>query len=145
MESPTAPGGCRPAEGRGTARPHLPPGTGRKVQPLSSVPYAPAPPAGPKLLEPMYNDVRAINELVQKESAFLDAIMHEVKKVIVGQEIMIERMLIGLLTGGHVLVEGVPGLAKTLSVKTLCDTLSAKFSRIQFTPDMLPADVPRGR
>jgi MoxR-like ATPase len=89
----------------------------------------------------MYNDVRAINELVQKESAFLDAILHEVKKVIVGQETMIERMLIGLLTGGHVLVEGVPGLAKTLSVKTLCDTLSAKFSRIQFTPDMLPADV----
>jgi MoxR-like ATPase len=89
----------------------------------------------------MYNDVRAINELVQKESAFLDAILHEVKKVIVGQETMIERMLIGLLTGGHVLVEGVPGLAKTLSVKTLCDTLSARFSRIQFTPDMLPADV----
>jgi MoxR-like ATPase len=89
----------------------------------------------------MYNDVRAINDLVQRESAFLDAILHEVRKVIVGQEPLIERILIGLLTGGHVLVEGVPGLAKTLSVKTVCDTISARFSRIQFTPDMLPADV----
>jgi MoxR-like ATPase len=89
----------------------------------------------------MYNDVRAINDLVQRESAFLDAILHEVRKVIVGQDALIERILIGLLTGGHVLVEGVPGLAKTLSVKTVCDTISARFSRIQFTPDMLPADV----
>jgi MoxR-like ATPase len=89
----------------------------------------------------MYTDVRAINELVQRESAFTDAILHEVGKVIVGQEHMIERILIGLLTGGHVLLEGVPGLAKTLTVKTVCETISAKFSRIQFTPDMLPADV----
>ncbi len=89
----------------------------------------------------MHNDVRAINDLVQRESAFLDAILHEVRKVIVGQDQLIERILIGLLTGGHVLVEGVPGLAKTLSVKTVCDTISAKFARIQFTPDMLPADV----
>ena len=89
----------------------------------------------------MHNDVRAINDLVQRESAFLDAILHEVRKVIVGQDALIERILIGLLTGGHVLVEGVPGLAKTLSVKTVCDTISAKFARIQFTPDMLPADV----
>ncbi len=89
----------------------------------------------------MYTDVRAINEMVQRESAFVDPILHEVKKVIVGQEAMIERILIGLLTGGHVLLEGVPGLAKTLTVKTVCDTISAKFSRIQFTPDMLPADV----
>ncbi|MFO0680841.1 MAG: MoxR family ATPase [Sandaracinus sp.] len=89
----------------------------------------------------MYNDVRAINDLVQRESAFIDAIQHEVQKVIVGQEAMIERILIGLLTGGHVLLEGVPGLAKTLTVKTVCETISARFSRIQFTPDMLPADV----
>src|SRR5688572_30528227 len=89
----------------------------------------------------MYSDVRVINEMVQRESAFIDPIMHEVRKVIVGQDEMIERMLIGLLTGGHVLLEGVPGLAKTLTVRTLCDTVSAKFQRIQFTPDLLPADV----
>jgi MoxR-like ATPase len=89
----------------------------------------------------MYNDVRAINDLVQRESAFIDAVQHEVQKVIVGQDTMIERILIGLLTGGHVLLEGVPGLAKTLTVKTVCETISARFSRIQFTPDMLPADV----
>jgi len=89
----------------------------------------------------MYSDVRAINELVERESAFIDAILSEVGKVIVGQSQMIERLLIGLLTGGHVLLEGVPGLAKTLSVSTLCDTISAKFQRIQFTPDLLPADL----
>ncbi len=89
----------------------------------------------------MYADVRAINEMVQRESALVDGIMHEVQKVIVGQEGMVERMLIGLLTGGHVLLEGVPGLAKTLTVKTLCETIHGKFQRIQFTPDMLPADV----
>jgi len=89
----------------------------------------------------MYNDVRAINDMVQRESAFIDPILEEVKKVIVGQQTMIERILIGLLTGGHVLLEGVPGLAKTLAVKTVCDTIRADFSRIQFTPDMLPADV----
>jgi MoxR-like ATPase len=87
------------------------------------------------------SDVRAINELVQRESAFLDAIMQEVRKVIVGQDAMVERILIGLLTGGHVLVEGVPGLAKTLTVKTVCQAISAQFSRVQFTPDLLPADV----
>ena len=89
----------------------------------------------------MSNDVRAINDLVQRESAFIDPIREEVRKVIVGQEGMVERLLIALLTGGHVLLEGVPGLAKTLTVKTLCDTIAADFSRIQFTPDMLPADV----
>ncbi len=86
-------------------------------------------------------DVRALNELVAKESAFVDKIMNEVGKVIVGQTYMLERILIGLLTGGHVLLEGVPGLAKTLTVRTLCDAISAKFARIQFTPDLLPADV----
>jgi MoxR-like ATPase len=89
----------------------------------------------------MYSDVRAVNDLVERESAFVDSILVEVSKVIVGQEQMVERLLIGLLTGGHVLLEGVPGLAKTLTVKTLCDTVSAKFRRIQFTPDLLPADL----
>ncbi|MDD9939079.1 MAG: MoxR family ATPase [Myxococcales bacterium] len=89
----------------------------------------------------MYSDVRAVNELVERESAFIDSILSEVGKVIVGQEHMVERLLIGLLTGGHVLLEGVPGLAKTLTVKTLCDTVSAKFQRLQFTPDLLPADL----
>jgi MoxR-like ATPase len=89
----------------------------------------------------MYNDVRAINELVQRESAFVDGIFHEIGKVIVGQKEMLERILIGLLTGGHVLLEGVPGLAKTLTVKSMCEVVQAQFSRIQFTPDLLPADV----
>ncbi len=86
-------------------------------------------------------DVRAINDLVQRESAFIDPILQEVRKVVIGQDHMVERILIGLLTGGHVLLEGVPGLAKTLTVKTICDTINAEFSRIQFTPDLLPADV----
>src|SRR5438876_4566278 len=86
-------------------------------------------------------DVRALNELVAKESVFLDKITTEVGKVIVGQTYMIERILIGLLTGGHVLLEGVPGLAKTLTVRTLCDSISARFARVQFTPDLLPADL----
>jgi MoxR-like ATPase len=86
-------------------------------------------------------DVRALNELVAKESAFIDRLMNEVGKVIVGQQYMVERILVGLLTGGHVLLEGVPGLAKTLTVRTLCDTIHAKFARVQFTPDLLPADL----
>ena len=86
-------------------------------------------------------DVRALNELVAKESAFVERVTNEVGKVIVGQTYMIERILIGLLTGGHVLLEGVPGLAKTLTVRTLCDAISAKFARIQFMPDLLPADL----
>src|ERR1700759_138660 len=87
------------------------------------------------------NDVRALNELVAKESAFVERLTNEVGKVIVGQTYMIERILIGLLTGGHVLLEGVPGLAKTLTVRTLCDVIHGKFARIQFTPDLLPADL----
>ncbi len=86
-------------------------------------------------------DVRALNELVAKESAFVDRLLNEVGKVIVGQQYMVERILVGLLTGGHVLLEGVPGLAKTLTVRTLCDSIHAKFARIQFTPDLLPADL----
>jgi MoxR-like ATPase len=86
-------------------------------------------------------EVRAINELVHRQSAFVEKLNAEVGKVIVGQKAMIERILIGLLTGGHVLLEGVPGLAKTLTVKTLSDALAMKFQRIQFTPDLLPADI----
>ena len=86
-------------------------------------------------------DVRVINELVHKQSAFVEKLSAEVSKVIVGQKAMIERILIGLLTGGHVLLEGVPGLAKTLTVKTLADALRMRFQRIQFTPDLLPADI----
>jgi len=86
-------------------------------------------------------DIRAINELVEQESAFVDEILAETGRVIVGQRYMLERLLMGLLTGGHVLLEGVPGLAKTLTVKTLADTIDASFRRIQFTPDLLPADL----
>ncbi|MEM9694021.1 MAG: AAA family ATPase [Myxococcota bacterium] len=86
-------------------------------------------------------DVRALNELVAQESAFLEDLLSEVGKVIVGQSYMVERILIGLLAGGHVLLEGVPGLAKTLTVRTLCDAIDGSFARVQFTPDLLPGDV----
>jgi MoxR-like ATPase len=86
-------------------------------------------------------DVRVINELVQQQSGFVEKLSAEVGQVIVGQKAMIDRILIGLLTGGHVLLEGVPGLAKTLTVKTLGDALAMRFQRIQFTPDLLPADI----
>ncbi len=89
----------------------------------------------------MSQDVRALTEMVKQESAFIDDVVHEIGKVIVGQEEMIERVLIGILTGGHVLLEGVPGLAKTLTVNSLCKSISAKFQRVQFTPDLLPADL----
>ncbi len=86
-------------------------------------------------------DVRALNEIVEQESAFVDELLSEVRKVIVGQSTMVERLLVGLLAGGHVLIEGVPGLAKTLTVHTICDAISARFARVQFTPDLLPADL----
>ncbi|MEZ4360237.1 MAG: AAA family ATPase [Kofleriaceae bacterium] len=86
-------------------------------------------------------DPAALEAKVAEESAFLTAVVAEVAKVVVGQQAMIERILIGLLTGGHCLIEGVPGLAKTLAVKTLAQTLHASFQRIQFTPDLLPADI----
>jgi len=86
-------------------------------------------------------DVRALNDVVAKESAFIDDLTSEIGKVIVGQQLMVERILVGLLAGGHVLLEGVPGLAKTLTVRTVCDAISAKFARVQFTPDLLPADL----
>ncbi|MDE0535939.1 MULTISPECIES: AAA family ATPase [unclassified Tenacibaculum] len=86
-------------------------------------------------------DVRAINEKIERESAFVDLLTTEMNKVIVGQKHMIERLLIGLLGNGHILLEGVPGLAKTLAINTLSKAVDASFSRIQFTPDLLPADV----
>src|ERR1041384_2531812 len=86
-------------------------------------------------------DIRELNERIQRESAFVDLLTTEMDKVIVGQKHMVERLLIGLLSNGHILLEGVPGLAKTLSIKSLAATINAQFSRIQFTPDLLPADV----
>ncbi len=86
-------------------------------------------------------DVRAINEKIERESAFVDLLTTEMNKVIVGQKHMIERLLIGLLGNGHILLEGVPGLAKTLAINSLSKAIDASFSRIQFTPDLLPADV----
>ena len=85
--------------------------------------------------------ITAINDRVKKESQFIQGLVSEIEKVIVGQKYLIERLLVGLLANGHILVEGVPGLAKTMSIKTLASTLSAKFQRLQFTPDLLPADL----
>ncbi|MGD9898580.1 MAG: AAA family ATPase [Calditrichaceae bacterium] len=89
----------------------------------------------------MNPDIKAINEKIENESSFVQKIIDEVSKVIVGQDYMIERLLIGILSNGHILLEGVPGLAKTLTVKTLSNTIRTKFQRIQFTPDLLPADL----
>ena len=89
----------------------------------------------------METDIKELNERIQKESAFVDLMTLEMHKVIIGQKHMIERLLIGLLSNGHILLEGVPGLAKTLAIKSLAHTIDAKFSRIQFTPDLLPADL----
>ena len=86
-------------------------------------------------------DVRAINEKIERESAFIDILTLEMNKVIVGQKQMIESLLIGLLGNGHILLEGVPGLAKTLAINTLSKAVQGSFSRVQFTPDLLPADV----
>jgi MoxR-like ATPase len=86
-------------------------------------------------------DIRLLNERITHSATFIDKIHDEIGKVIVGQNHMVERLLIGLLSNGHILLEGVPGLAKTLSIRSLAQTINAKFSRIQFTPDLLPADV----
>jgi len=86
-------------------------------------------------------DIKTINEMIQRESAFIESLTSEVGKVIVGQKPMVDRLLIGLLCNGHVLLEGVPGLAKTLAIKTLASAINAKFQRVQFTPDLLPADL----
>jgi MoxR-like ATPase len=102
-------------------------------------------PSAPASIEPnatsVKTDIQALNELIQKESAFLDMVTSEMRKVIVGQPHMIESLLIALLANGHILLEGVPGLAKTLAITTLAKTINADFSRIQFTPDLLPADL----
>ena len=86
-------------------------------------------------------NIRELNDRIQKESQFVDLLTLEMGKVIVGQKHLVENLLIGLLSGGHILLEGVPGLAKTLAINTLSEAVSAKFNRIQFTPDLLPADV----
>lgn len=86
-------------------------------------------------------DIMELNNRIQQESAFVDLISHEMQKVIVGQKDLIEGLLIGLLSNGNILLEGVPGLAKTLAINTLAKTIDASFSRIQFTPDLLPADL----
>jgi MoxR-like ATPase len=86
-------------------------------------------------------DIRQLNEKIQYQGVFIDRLRDEVGRVIVGQHYMLDRLLIGLLSNGHVLLEGVPGLAKTLAIKSLAQGIHAKFSRIQFTPDLLPADV----
>lgn len=86
-------------------------------------------------------NIKELNEKIQQESSFVDLINLEMRKVIVGQKGMIERLLIGLLANGHILLEGVPGLAKTLAIKSLANIIDARFSRIQFTPDLLPADL----
>jgi len=86
-------------------------------------------------------NIKEINEKIQQESGFVEMLSMEIRKVIVGQKHLIDSMLIGLLSDGHILLEGVPGLAKTLAIKTMSDTIDAKFSRIQFTPDLLPADL----
>ena len=86
-------------------------------------------------------DIKELNDRIQRESSFVDMINNEMSQVIVGQKAMVEKLMIGLLSNGHILLEGVPGLAKTLAIKSLANVIKAKFSRIQFTPDLLPADV----
>jgi MoxR-like ATPase len=86
-------------------------------------------------------NLAALNEEIQKESVFLNAIQNELKKVLIGQDKMVQRLLIGLLSEGHILLEGVPGLAKTLAVKSLAEAIDTRFHRIQFTPDLLPSDL----
>src|SRR5687767_4986539 len=86
-------------------------------------------------------DLKELNEKIQRESAFVDLLQMEVSKVIIGQRYMIDRLLVGLLSNGHILLEGVPGFAKTLAIKSIASSIHARFNRIQFTPDLLPADL----
>ncbi|MBK9726688.1 MAG: AAA family ATPase [Saprospiraceae bacterium] len=88
-----------------------------------------------------YLDIEALNQQVAIESAFLDTLIEQQKRILVGQQHMLDRMILGLLTNGHILLEGLPGLAKTLAIKTLAQSIDASFNRIQFTPDLLPADI----
>ncbi|MEO0079805.1 MAG: MoxR family ATPase [candidate division WOR-3 bacterium] len=92
-------------------------------------------------METFKDDIKRVHEEIERESLFVHAITNEVGKVIVGQKYLIERLLVGLLANGHLLIEGVPGLAKTYAVKTLAQTIATRFQRIQFTPDLLPADI----
>ena len=89
----------------------------------------------------MNTDIQEIQAQVDKEALFVEKLMTQMSSVIVGQHYLIERLLIGILANGHILIEGVPGLAKTLSVNTLANAIEAKFQRLQFTPDLLPADL----
>ena len=89
----------------------------------------------------MHTDIQEIPARVEQESSFVERLTEQISSVIVGQQYLIDRLLIGILADGHILIEGVPGLAKTLSVKTLSDAIDAKFQRLQFTPDLLPADL----
>ncbi len=98
---------------------------------------SPAPPPG----DAIYRSIQEINESVQRSSAWLPPLRREIGKMIIGQEHLVERLLVGMLTGGHILLEGLPGLAKTMAVKTLAKAVQTEFRRIQFTPDMLPADI----
>ena len=91
--------------------------------------------------ENISTDIKELNERINKESAIIDMLMLEINKVIIGQKNMSERLLVALLSNGHILLEGVPGLAKTLAISTLSKTIDANFSRLQFTPDLLPADI----
>ncbi|MGD1848191.1 MAG: AAA family ATPase [Salibacteraceae bacterium] len=106
---------------------------------MSDIPVTPTPapvsPSGPT------TDIRELNERIERESAFINLLNLEMDKVIVGQKSMVERLMIGLLANGHILLEGVPGLAKTLAIKSLASCIQADFSRLQFTPDLLPADL----
>ena len=89
----------------------------------------------------MHTDIQEIQAKVEQESSFVERLTQQISSVIVGHQYLIDRLLIGILADGHILIEGVPGLAKTLSVKTLSDAIDAKFQRLQFTPDLLPADL----
>ena len=93
------------------------------------------------MTEDKHIDIKKINEKINKESAIIDLLSMEISKVIVGQKKMVDRLLVALLSNGHILLEGVPGLAKTLAISTLAKSIDANFSRLQFTPDLLPADI----
>src|SRR5512141_2045977 len=92
-------------------------------------------------MEELKDDIKRDHDEIERESLFVQAITSEVGKVIVGQKYLVERLLVGLLANGHILIEGVPGLAKTYAVKTLAQAIRTHFARIQFTPDLLPADI----
>ncbi len=106
---------------------------------LTPAPIVTPPPPQPS--DDVYSSIQKINEAVKESSTWIAPLRYELSKVIVGQEHLVERLLIGLLSGGHILLEGLPGLAKTLAVKTLAKAIQTEFRRIQFTPDMLPADI----